>query len=374
MKDTSAATKLRLEVLEKPNVTSGLPSEEGYENLLTSLTSHILQEKNDINKNASTGTLAITGSRMRQKIIDAKILSREQGGSQNLATTIKINKNPDQKEEIISFDVLNSHFSTIVAPVTIATFALSTCAALKTESESNEKCTLTVVKPQTGQQTLLDITDLDQKNNSKRSCSDDIHREMHYSELVYPEDSSITSGVEEKEVDNFDDVLGAPLFFWPQGIEEKVTAESISKNSQMFLEDRESGALKHDENIVRSNPGDNDQTMKRQIRELRLRICDFDVLGDVSAVERTYQEALRIDPTDIRILTNFAVFLHSKKGNICHCFDIVGPCTYFIVCSVQFEHLDELQYFLRYALLFCAFIPIIILPVHFLLHELFGFH
>ena len=326
MKDTSAAIKLRLEVLEIPIVTAGLPSEEGCETLLTRLTSNILQEKNDIN-NVSSGTLAVTGSRMRQKIIDAKILSREQEGSQNLATTIQINKNPDQKDKIISFDLLSSHFSTIVAPVTIATIALSTCTASKTESESSEKCTLTVVNPQTGQQTLFDISDLDQKNNGMRSCSDDVHRGMLYSELVYPEDSSITSGVEEKEVDNSDSVLGAPLFFWRQGIEEKVTAESISKNSQIALEDRESGALKHDENIVRGNAGDDDQTITRQIRELRLRICDFDILGDVSAVERTYQEALRIDPTDIRILTNFAVFLHSKKGNICHCFDIVGSCT-----------------------------------------------
>ena len=359
MKDSIAATKLRLEVLEIPIATLGLSGEERCEDHFSRPISHVLQEKDEISQNASTGTLAISGSRVRQKIIYAKILSREQEGTQNGLTTVNLNGKPDQTGINIPFDsdqyygqsnVFSSNLSTIVTPVTIVTIALSTCTASKTESDSSQNCTSTTQKPQTEQHTLSHFSDLDQKCGRKRSCSDDVHKGMLNSELVSPEDSSIPSEVDAVEVNNFCYELGTADFWRPERIEEAITGGSISKNSQMALEERESGALKDDENMIRGNSEDYDQTTKRQIRELRLRICEYDVLGDVSAVERTYQEALRIDPTDIGILTNFAVFLHSQKGNFSQCFDFVALCAYYIVNFIG--HLDELQFLLHFVLSF----------------------
>mmetsp|Transcript_4543 Transcript_4543/g.4684 ORF Transcript_4543/g.4684 Transcript_4543/m.4684 type:complete len:551 (+) Transcript_4543:139-1791(+) len=52
------------------------------------------------------------------------------------------------------------------------------------------------------------------------------------------------------------------------------------------------------------------------IRELRGQARQLEGLGDLVAAEWAHQEALQIDPLDIRTLTLFAVFLHRKKGEL----------------------------------------------------------
>ena len=63
--------------------------------------------------------------------------------------------------------------------------------------------------------------------------------------------------------------------------------------------------------------GDNDDLDDTtQLKELRTQARMLESLGDIGAAEWAYEEALRIDPLDLRTLTSFAVFLHRKKGDL----------------------------------------------------------
>ena len=53
-----------------------------------------------------------------------------------------------------------------------------------------------------------------------------------------------------------------------------------------------------------------------QIKELRNQGKMLEVLADLGGAEWAYQEALRIDPLNVRTLTVFAVFLHRKRGEM----------------------------------------------------------
>ena len=53
-----------------------------------------------------------------------------------------------------------------------------------------------------------------------------------------------------------------------------------------------------------------------QIKELRNQGKMLETLADLGGAEWAYQEALRIDPLNVRTLTVFAVFLHRKRGEM----------------------------------------------------------
>jgi tetratricopeptide (TPR) repeat protein len=52
------------------------------------------------------------------------------------------------------------------------------------------------------------------------------------------------------------------------------------------------------------------------IKELRVQGKMLEALGDLSGAEWAYQEALKIDPLNIKTLAVFAVFLHRKRGEM----------------------------------------------------------
>lgn len=65
-----------------------------------------------------------------------------------------------------------------------------------------------------------------------------------------------------------------------------------------------------------NNDNDDDDTISNiQIKTLYNVAKTSESTGDFVATEGAYQEAIKIDPLNIKTLTLFAVFLHRKKGN-----------------------------------------------------------
>ena len=53
-----------------------------------------------------------------------------------------------------------------------------------------------------------------------------------------------------------------------------------------------------------------------QIRALLNHALVMENHGELGKAENLYDKALLLDPTDLRTLNSFAVFLHRKRGNV----------------------------------------------------------
>ena len=69
-------------------------------------------------------------------------------------------------------------------------------------------------------------------------------------------------------------------------------------------------------NIGEEEDDENLNADQAQLKELRVQGKMMESLGDLGGAEWAYQEALRIDPLDVKTLTVFAVFLHRKRGEM----------------------------------------------------------
>ena len=69
-------------------------------------------------------------------------------------------------------------------------------------------------------------------------------------------------------------------------------------------------------NIGEEEDDENLNADQAQLKELRVQGKMMETLGDLGGAEWAYQEALRLDPLDVKTLTIFAVFLHRKRGEM----------------------------------------------------------
>ena len=107
MSESVTSMKKKLEALEISTTTPGLVGEERYQELLKRLKLHELKERSgSFSATASLGEVVNSSSRTRQKINDAKVISREHDLSQDgtIADFSVANAN-DEEGGMFRFDV-----------------------------------------------------------------------------------------------------------------------------------------------------------------------------------------------------------------------------------------------------------------------------
>ena len=91
------------------------------------------------------------------------------------------------------------------------------------------------------------------------------------------------------------------------------SSSSSPMKSKMNEEDEDNMSVG---NVGEEEDDENLNADQAQLKELRVQGKMMESLGDLGGAEWAYQEALRIDPLDVKTLTVFAVFLHRKRGEM----------------------------------------------------------
>ena len=104
-----------------------------------------------------------------------------------------------------------------------------------------------------------------------------------------------------------------------------------------------------DDNLSAGEPAADDDDIEgeldadqAQIKELRTRGKLLESRGDLGGAEGAYQEALRVDPLNVKTLTVFAVFLHRRRGEMVRCLCVLFPSLTGCIWLHPFAHANAL--------------------------------